>query len=125
MSFTWLKIGDLEKYMLKEKTDITVSLEDLNNLEQELSRQEKTKFLSKVFEVVPNIATAARKFFDSPYVLPSFMPDYARASYAVKMIQKSKEVASNKVRRHGADLSHIMEANPIWMQLQKNMTKDE
>lgn len=110
--------------MIKEHAEFSVSLDELNELEARLSTQEKRSFVSRFLDFVPNIATTARKFFDSPYGLPSFMPDYARASYAVKMIQKSKEVASNKTRRHGADLSHIMEANPIWMQLQKNIKND-
>ena len=110
--------------MLKEKTGISVSLDELNELESQLSKQDKTSFVSKVFDFIPNIATVARKFFDSPYGLPAFMPDYARASYAVKMIQKSNEVSSSQTRRHGTDMSHIMDANPIWMQLQKNLKDD-
>ncbi len=108
--------------MQKEKADVlSVNLEELNRLEANLSADDKTRFITKVFNWFPNMTTTARKFFDSPYGVPVFMPDYARASYAVKMLQKSKKIANKNYRRHGVYLSDIAEANPIWMQLQRRI----
>lgn len=107
--------------MQKEQIDVSVNLDELNCLEAKLSTKDKTKFLTKVFNWFPNMAITARRFLDSPYGVPVFMPDYARASYAVKMLQKSKKVANKNYHRHGVYLSDITSANPIWMQLQRRI----
>lgn len=108
--------------MQKEKSDVlSVNLEELNRLEARLSTEDKTRFLTKVFNWFPNMASTARKFFDSPYGATMIMPDYARASYAVKMLRKTKKNSNKNYSRHGAYLSDITSANPIWMQLQRSI----
>jgi len=108
--------------MQKEKINVLqVNPDDLKRIEATLSEKDKTRFLTRVINWFPNVATTARKFFDSPYGVPVFMPDYARASYAVKMIRKAKKNTDKNYNRHGAYLSDITSANPIWMQLQKRI----